>query len=279
MRNNDFVWTPDRLKILNAMRDRGETRAEIANILGTTERVVKNRLRRVSHGNGLPSPWTPEREQRLRELWNNPEMSASKCADLINDQFNTDFTRNAIIGAVHRRGIKRRKASSDSVTKAKAPAGTKTAPAARAERSLAIEARRQEAARAEEARREEEEILAAAAKAAALAMLVEAAPVPAPVPAAQPSSPPRTGISIFDLKEHTCRWPLGGPRDFADKFCGCQRAADEKGEFIRGVPYCDHHARRAFQPSKRWRDAAKSTDIRALPGPTPLNRVFGAHTN
>jgi GcrA cell cycle regulator len=52
-------------------------------------------------------------------------------------------------------------------------------------------------------------------------------------------------VSIMELRESTCRWPLGDPSkpDFA--FCG--------GRAVTGLPYCGHHCRIAYQPAAERR--------------------------
>jgi GcrA cell cycle regulator len=48
-------------------------------------------------------------------------------------------------------------------------------------------------------------------------------------------------VTIMELREGTCRWPLGDPSS-AD-FCYCGAKA------VTGLPYCAHHAQVAYQPS------------------------------
>ena len=48
-------------------------------------------------------------------------------------------------------------------------------------------------------------------------------------------------VQIMDLREGTCRWPLGDPSS-AD-FCYCGASA------MTGMPYCAHHAQVAYQPA------------------------------
>jgi hypothetical protein len=53
--------------------------------------------------------------------------------------------------------------------------------------------------------------------------------------------------SIQTLTEVSCRWPIGDPQLADFHFCGRNK--------ITGLPYCDFHARRAFQPPQpRRRD-------------------------
>ena len=52
---------------------------------------------------------------------------------------------------------------------------------------------------------------------------------------------------IQTLTESCCRWPIGDPQQPDFHFCGKKKVA--------GLPYCEVHARRAFQPPQpRRRD-------------------------
>lgn len=51
------------------------------------------------------------------------------------------------------------------------------------------------------------------------------------------------GFSLVDLKERMCRWPIGDPQEPGFKFCG--------GPSVEGVPYCNHHARLAYQTNTK----------------------------
>jgi GcrA cell cycle regulator len=53
--------------------------------------------------------------------------------------------------------------------------------------------------------------------------------------------------SLQDLTESSCRWPIGDPQMADFHFCNKKK--------VPGLPYCEHHARRAFQPpSARRKD-------------------------
>lgn len=45
---------------------------------------------------------------------------------------------------------------------------------------------------------------------------------------------------LVDLEERDCRWPIGDVQQEGFHFCG-------RGK-VDGLPYCEHHARRAYQP-------------------------------
>ncbi len=53
------------------------------------------------------------------------------------------------------------------------------------------------------------------------------------------------GLPLIDLKDRMCRWPNGDPKEESFSFCGC--------ETVAGLPYCDTHARAAYQVPTRSR--------------------------
>ena len=53
--------------------------------------------------------------------------------------------------------------------------------------------------------------------------------------------------SIQTLVESSCRWPIGDPQLPDFHFCGKSK--------VNGLPYCEFHARRAFQPPQVKRRA------------------------
>ncbi len=66
--------------------------------------------------------------------------------------------------------------------------------------------------------------------------------------------------SIQTLTEVTCRWPIGDPQNTEFHFCGKNK--------VPGLPYCEFHARRAFQPPQsRRRDRAVAEPVQAALAP------------
>jgi len=61
-------------------------------------------------------------------------------------------------------------------------------------------------------------------------------------------------LSLLELNEATCHWPVGDPASPDFFFCG--------GKALTGLPYCAHHSRVAYQPA---------TDRRRQP-PKPPSR-------
>ncbi len=65
--------------------------------------------------------------------------------------------------------------------------------------------------------------------------------------------------TIQSLVESSCRWPIGDPQQEDFHFCGHDR--------MTGLPYCEFHARRAFQPAQpRRRDQRPLPQIRSAAG-------------
>jgi len=53
------------------------------------------------------------------------------------------------------------------------------------------------------------------------------------------------GLKLEELKDRMCRWPTGDPRDENFSFCGC--------DSVPGLPYCEEHAKVAYQVPTRAR--------------------------
>jgi len=60
----------------------------------------------------------------------------------------------------------------------------------------------------------------------------------------------------MELKETTCRFPLGDPATPEFRYCG--------GKSEAGVPYCPFHERIAYQPAQeRRRNSERRAPMRA----------------
>src|SRR5215211_5287429 len=160
--------------------------------------------------------WTDERVELLKKLWSDG-LSASQIAAEIGS-----VTRNAVIGKIHRLGL-----SGRGKTKAAAPQrGRKASRAPSAPTSVPQPSTPN--------------------------------PVPvAPTPISIESAPLATfddvvvpiseRVTIMELRESMCRWPMGDPTKPEFRFCGARS--------VTGLPYCTHHARIAYQPvADRKRD-------------------------
>lgn len=172
--------------------------------------------------------WTDERVELLKKRWADG-LSASQIAAELGG-----VTRNAVIGKVHRLGLSgRAKTVQSSVARMRpTPAGQprRQAPTQAAARPMAFSSRGN----------------------TALAMSASPAPRQTPAPRIVPIEVVETElvcerVTIMELRENMCRWPLGDPSQPEFRFCG--------GRSTPGAAYCPHHAQVAYQPANdRRRD-------------------------
>jgi GcrA cell cycle regulator len=153
--------------------------------------------------------WTDERVELLKKLWAEG-LSASQIAARLGG-----VTRNAVIGKVHRLGLSGRATSS---------------------RSSSPRPRRTHVPRASRA----PSLLFGTRGATALKPQFEMELDPSPLPLEELVIPLAERASIMTLKESMCRWPIGDPGDSEFHFCGRKK--------LGTLPYCEHHARMAYQP-------------------------------
>ncbi|MEM8537723.1 MAG: GcrA family cell cycle regulator [Pseudomonadota bacterium] len=189
--------------------------------------------------------WTDERVETLKTRWGDGQ-SASQIAKELGG-----VTRNAVIGKVHRLGLSNR-ATGGTAAKSTAkekPAATKAAPKP---------APKTKAAPASTPPKQEQELdengipISAARK----AIIPAGQPLP-PQPSANEISPEALAkvnevektakkISLMELTEKTCKWPVGDPATNDFWFCGLA--------VQQGKPYCEAHVGVAFQPMSSRRD-------------------------
>ncbi len=180
--------------------------------------------------------WTDERVELLKKMWSEGQ-SASQIAKELGG-----VTRNAVIGKVHRLGLSNR---------ATAPAGQKAA----AKEKPAAKAAPEKAA-AKDAGNSVAPPAAAPTPIARKAIIPAGQPLP-PQPSANEISPEALAsvrevekkakkISLMELTERTCKWPIGDPATEEFWFCGLAVQP--------GKPYCEAHVGVAFQPMSSRRD-------------------------
>ena len=58
-------------------------------------------------------------------------------------------------------------------------------------------------------------------------------------------------LSLLELNESTCHWPVGDPGSPDFFFCG--------GKALNALPYCAHHSRVAYQPASDRRRSSRPT--------------------
>lgn len=69
---------------------------------------------------------------------------------------------------------------------------------------------------------------------------------PAPAPSKTPEVEERQKITLLQLTERMCKWPIGHPGEADFQFCG--------EDSNPGQPYCQHHASLAYQSPAPRRD-------------------------
>lgn len=221
---------------------------------------------RIGDRPGLPGKatmsWTDERVETLKRMWGEGQSASAIAKEL------GGVTRNAVIGKVHRLGLSNR---SEEAEAAPAPAEPvvekkverKPAPA-RAEPVQAPEpaASPAVAATAATATRPEQPAAEAPASQPSFTPALRRPIVPAgqplpPQPSANEISPETLAsarevekkarrLTLMELTERTCKWPIGDPA--TDKFWFCGLPSQP------GKPYCEAHVSVAFQPMSSRRD-------------------------
>jgi GcrA cell cycle regulator len=200
--------------------------------------------------------WTDERVETLKRMWGEGQ-SASQIAKELGG-----VTRNAVIGKVHRLGLSNRVGGKDEDEEAAlAPATPATAAPVAARPEPAAPRVEPAVPRAEPPR--------AAVPPAAAAPASNVMPLPvrkAIIPAGQPLPPQPSlneispealasvrevekrakRLTLMELTERTCKWPIGDPATEDFWFCGLPS--------LPGKPYCEAHVGVAFQPMSARRD-------------------------
>jgi GcrA cell cycle regulator len=162
--------------------------------------------------------WTDERVELLKQLWLD-----GKSASQISSALGAGLTRNAVIGKIHRLGLAGRPKSASSPAQPRPPrprvvghrpVGIPSAPRVRSVGNTAL-------------------ALARDFDVDAASQVDEGVVLPMSL-----------RVTIVDLKEAMCKWPLGDPTTSEFRYCGASSADS---------PYCTYHARIAYQPSQEKR--------------------------
>jgi GcrA cell cycle regulator len=191
--------------------------------------------------------WTDERVETLRLMWIDGK-SASQIAKELGG-----VTRNAVIGKVHRLGLSNRSGNGDTPEEEAAPPAEAAPAPEPVIATVEIEANDGTP---------EPQVAAPAAP----RPLRDQPPVARPRVPGQPLPPQPSGseisaealanlaevakkarrLSLMQLTERTCKWPVGDPATEDFWFCGLPSVA--------GKPYCEAHVAVAFQPMSARRD-------------------------
>ncbi len=176
--------------------------------------------------------WNDERVELLKKLWADG-LSASQIAGRIGA-----VTRNAVIGKVHRLGLSGRATTTRMKSHRPRPRPNPANAGALAKRPVVAKPR-----------------FTNVGNTALRELYREAEPYVAPFEELViPLAERRT---IQTLEECHCRWPIGDPQEAEFHFCGKSK--------ITGLPYCEFHARRAFQPPQARRHGGQSLRPRIAP--------------
>jgi GcrA cell cycle regulator len=157
--------------------------------------------------------WDDNRIELLKKLWGDG-LSASQIAAELGG-----VTRNAVIGKVHRLGLSgRAKTKPTSATRPR-----KVVKPIQRTTSVAVRGN--------------------------LAVVIDHAAEPDVLPQLRQNVviPMTRRVSIMELREGLCRWPLGDPLQTDFAYCG--------GDCGTGRTYCEGHARIAYQPHNERRRA------------------------
>lgn len=169
--------------------------------------------------------WSDDRVEQLKKLWEGGLSASQIAAEMGGWGTSPDKGRNAVLGKAHRLGLSGRAKSPSSA----APRQRKARPAQRMMRVARAPTR----------------VETALAATFGADLEPDAISYDSVVPMSQ-------RLTLIELGEDTCHWPVGDPASPQFFFCG--------GKALTGLPYCAHHSRIAYQPaSDRRRQPPKPT--------------------
>lgn len=187
--------------------------------------------------------WTDDRVEILKKLWIEGQ-SASQIAKELGG-----VTRNAVIGKVHRLGLSNRATSSSS---SKSDTKSKTSVKSMSDtKRVSNKTSTSKVTSANSPSEPRSNVTSLRRQ-----IIPAGQPLP-PQPSANEISPEALArvseiekkakkISLLELTERTCKWPVGDPATEEFWFCGLPSQA--------GKPYCEAHVGVAFQPMSQRRD-------------------------
>ena len=183
--------------------------------------------------------WTDERVELLKKLWSEG-LSASQIAAQLGG-----VSRNAVIGKVHRLKLSGRGKTTTAAPRSKKPA---PAPVA-APRPTTTSSSSMSSGSASAPQPTMRATVMKTSGAAALQAEVLADAVAEPIIRHNENVvvPISRHLTLLQLTERTCKWPVGDPLHEDFHFCG-----HESGE---SSPYCSYHSKLAFQPTAERRRA------------------------
>ena len=193
--------------------------------------------------------WTDDRVEILKKMWGEGQ-SASQIAKELGG-----VTRNAVIGKVHRLGLSNRTTAGAAAKAEPKAKTTAVAPKAKAPPKPAPEPEPTPASSKPDLKTEPA-IAPNTPRPPRNQIIPAGQPLP-PQPSANEISPEALAkvneiekkakkLSLMELTERTCKWPVGDPATEDFWFCGLP--------VKQGKPYCEAHVGVAFQPMSARRD-------------------------
>ena len=167
--------------------------------------------------------WNDDRVADLKRLWVDENLSGTQIAAALGLK-----DRNAVMGKIHRLGLTRKNAAASGEA-APNPVSVKSDAVA------AVAAHEPQAAPCEPPPPIQE---------------APPSPPPTPEPAVEPDA--LAGHPVMQLKERSCRWPIGDPQKPDFRFC----CAERLGSF----PYCAEHAEISYMAPDRQSRRAPARD-------------------
>lgn len=172
--------------------------------------------------------WTDERVERLKKLWADG-LSASQIAAQLGG-----VSRNAVIGKVHRLNLPgRAKSGGQASVRTKRTTAAPRAPNYAGRTANQTTTRTVSRSSGGAALKQDLDVVASEE--------IDTRPMEDVV------VPISRRLSLVELSERTCKWPVGDPLQEGFHFCG-----NDSGE---SSPYCGYHAKMAFQPSSERKRA------------------------
>ncbi len=190
--------------------------------------------------------WTDERVELLKKMWSEGQ-SASQIAKELGG-----VTRNAVIGKVHRLGLSNR-AGAAPAAQPEAKPDPKPQPKPKAQPKPAPVAAKPDPAPDPKP----QAVATTPAISPARKQIIPAGQPLPPQPSTNEISPEALAkvsevekkakrLTLMELTERTCKWPVGDPATEDFWFCGLP--------VQQGKPYCEAHVGVAFQPMSARRD-------------------------
>jgi GcrA cell cycle regulator len=177
--------------------------------------------------------WTEERVELLKKLWLEG-LSASQIAGILGE----GVTRNAVIGKVHRLKLSGRAKPASSAPRARAASrpAVRRVPSSSASSGSSLGALMKRRS------------MGAAPMQGATALKIDEQFETEAYVAPQVQElyiPEDQRLSLLQLSEETCKWPIGDPLTPDFYFCG--------NHSEEGKPYCEFHSRRAYHQMEKKR--------------------------